>query len=34
VPTTKPVAGVVIDPDHVLPDSDRSNNIFTLPPSP
>jgi hypothetical protein len=27
----KPVTTVVIDPDHVLPDDDRTNNTFTLP---
>ncbi len=26
VPTDKPVSSVTIDPDHVLPDADRSNN--------
>ena len=27
----KPVASVTIDPDHVVPDDDRSNNSFTMP---
>ncbi|QMV18258.1 M1 family peptidase [Granulicella sp. 5B5] len=27
----KPVTTVVIDPDHVLPDDNRTNNTFTLP---
>jgi hypothetical protein len=27
----KPAATVTVDPDHVLPDDDRSNNVLTLP---
>jgi hypothetical protein len=26
----KPVATVTVDPDHVLPDDDRSNNVFKM----
>jgi hypothetical protein len=29
VPGGKPIASVVIDPDHVLPDDNRENNFFT-----
>ena len=28
LPTTQPVTAVTIDPDHVLPDRDRSNNAW------
>ena len=27
----KPVTTVILDPDHVLPDDDRTNNTFTMP---
>jgi hypothetical protein len=27
----KPVATVTVDPDHVLPDDDRNNNVFKMP---
>ena len=27
----KPVATITVDPDHVLPDDDRSNNVFKMP---
>jgi hypothetical protein len=30
LPTTKPVRQVIIDPDHVLPDADRSNNTLAV----
>jgi hypothetical protein len=30
LPTTKPVLQVVVDPDHVLPDADRSNNAAVM----
>jgi hypothetical protein len=30
LPTTKPVAQVAVDPDHVLPDADRSNNMAAV----
>ncbi len=30
VPGGGPIATVTIDPDHVVPDKDRSNNVFTL----
>ena len=29
--TGKPVASVTVDPDHALPDDDRTNNSFTMP---
>ena len=29
--TGKPVVSATVDPDHVLPDDDRSNNTFTMP---
>jgi len=31
VPATQPLASVTIDPDHVLPDANRSNNTWTAP---
>ncbi|HEY3799410.1 MAG TPA: M1 family metallopeptidase [Caulobacteraceae bacterium] len=34
IDSTQPIASVVIDPDHRLPDSDRSNNIWTAPAAP
>jgi hypothetical protein len=30
LPTTKPVQHITVDPDHVLPDADRSNNSITV----
>jgi hypothetical protein len=30
LPTTKPVQQVIIDPDHALPDADRSNNTLAI----
>ena len=30
VPGGAPVASVVVDPDHVLPDDNRDNNVFTV----
>ena len=30
-PAARPATSVVLDPDHLLPDDDRSNNTFTLP---
>ena len=27
----KPAAAVTVDPDHVLPDDDRTNNTFKMP---
>jgi hypothetical protein len=32
--TNQPVTRVTIDPDHVLPDKDRANNIWRATPSP
>lgn len=32
MPTTGPVASVVLDPDHKLPDTDRSDNRFDVHP--
>ena len=31
VPATQPLASVTVDPDHVLPDANRSNNTWTAP---
>jgi hypothetical protein len=31
--STQPVTGVVIDPDHVLPDHNRSNNVWQSTPA-
>ena len=30
VDTTQPVVAVTVDPDHVLPDRDRTNNVLTV----
>jgi hypothetical protein len=30
VESTQPIVSVAVDPDHVLPDKDRSNNVFVV----
>jgi hypothetical protein len=30
VPSTQPILSVTVDPDHVIPDEDRTNNVLTL----
>jgi hypothetical protein len=32
--STEPVTAVTVDPDHVLPDKDRANNVWKAAPSP
>jgi hypothetical protein len=34
IDSTQPVATVTIDPDHRLPDRDRTNNVWKAPASP
>ena len=28
--STQPIVAVTVDPDHVLPDKDRTNNVLTV----
>jgi hypothetical protein len=30
IDSTQPVVKVTLDPDHVIPDRDRSNNVLTV----
>jgi hypothetical protein len=32
--STQPVTAITIDPDHALPDRDRSNNVWQAAPAP